>query len=114
MIRRPPRSTRTDTLFPYTTLFRSDRGSNEEISELVLAGNARDDEIDREFGSDIENGRCDITERDPRANRNIIVLHFALKLRLGPIHGFFAIPRYRRIVLEDVKKHYPGVPGACQ
>src|SRR3546814_8314070 len=26
MIRRPPRSTRTDTLFPYTTLFRSDLG----------------------------------------------------------------------------------------
>src|SRR3546814_9075841 len=25
MIRRPPRSTRTDTLFPYATLFRSDR-----------------------------------------------------------------------------------------
>src|SRR3546814_5517998 len=25
MIRRPPRSTRTDTLFPYTTLFRSNR-----------------------------------------------------------------------------------------
>src|SRR6056297_3959501 len=28
MIRRPPRSTRTDTLFPYTTLFRS-RGSRD-------------------------------------------------------------------------------------
>src|SRR3546814_2322676 len=29
MIRRPPRSTRTDTLFPYTTLFRSpDRGAD--------------------------------------------------------------------------------------
>src|SRR3546814_1239523 len=27
MIRRPPRSTRTDTLFPYTTLFRSLGGS---------------------------------------------------------------------------------------
>src|SRR3546814_4498684 len=26
MIRRPPRSTRTDTLFPYTTLFRSNVG----------------------------------------------------------------------------------------
>src|SRR3546814_9035040 len=26
MIRRPPRSTRTDTLFPYTTLFRSPQG----------------------------------------------------------------------------------------
>src|SRR3546814_13886766 len=32
MIRRPPRSTRTDTLFPYTTLFRSARirGSSPE------------------------------------------------------------------------------------
>src|SRR3546814_8088629 len=27
MIRRPPRSTRTDTLFPYTTLFRSEDGA---------------------------------------------------------------------------------------
>src|SRR3546814_12903503 len=27
MIRRPPRSTRTDTLFPYTTLFRSARSA---------------------------------------------------------------------------------------
>src|SRR3546814_9965409 len=30
MIRRPPRSTRTDTLFPYTTLFRSRYGLSEE------------------------------------------------------------------------------------
>src|SRR3546814_20345285 len=29
MIRRPPRSTRTDTLFPYTTLFRSTRADAE-------------------------------------------------------------------------------------
>src|SRR3546814_3951082 len=34
MIRRPPRSTRTDTLFPYTTLFRSIR--REEIPEPVF------------------------------------------------------------------------------
>src|SRR3546814_10247683 len=31
MIRRPPRSTRTDTLFPYTTLFRS-QAADEEVS----------------------------------------------------------------------------------
>src|SRR3546814_10452750 len=31
MIRRPPRSTRTDTLFPYTTLFRSITGGSERI-----------------------------------------------------------------------------------
>src|SRR3546814_5725376 len=30
MIRRPPRSTRTDTLFPYTTLFRSAIGDGDE------------------------------------------------------------------------------------
>src|SRR3546814_7779142 len=31
MIRRPPRSTRTDTLFPYTTLFRSPNGDHEKL-----------------------------------------------------------------------------------
>src|SRR3546814_16790402 len=38
MIRRPPRSTRTDTLFPYTTLFRSGRGMIRTINrnEIVL------------------------------------------------------------------------------
>src|SRR3546814_3346644 len=32
MIRRPPRSTRTDTLFPYTTLFRSKLGTGIAIA----------------------------------------------------------------------------------
>src|SRR3546814_13157147 len=51
-IRRPPRSTRTDTLFPYTTLFRSkrldlllvERGLAESRSQaqaLVLAGRVK-------------------------------------------------------------------------
>src|SRR3546814_15346155 len=31
MIRRPPRSTRTDTLFPYTTLFRSSSDSRSDL-----------------------------------------------------------------------------------
>src|SRR3546814_5685821 len=34
MIRRPPRSTRTDTLFPYTTLFRSERVNVEDIENV--------------------------------------------------------------------------------
>src|SRR3546814_4021720 len=33
MIRRPPRSTRTDTLFPYTTLFRSFRSSENQLTK---------------------------------------------------------------------------------
>src|SRR3546814_2891813 len=35
MIRRPPRSTRTDTLFPYTTLFRSHQVGLEEKARLL-------------------------------------------------------------------------------
>src|SRR3546814_19485045 len=34
MIRRPPRSTRTDTLFPYTTLFRSKQAPKRRLSSL--------------------------------------------------------------------------------
>src|SRR3546814_5193498 len=39
MIRRPPRSTRTDTLFPYTTLFRSTirrSGGNPMVMRNIL------------------------------------------------------------------------------
>src|SRR3546814_1476992 len=36
MIRRPPRSTRTDTLFPYTTLFRSRVLRRKELDSVAL------------------------------------------------------------------------------
>src|SRR3546814_14300149 len=35
MIRRPPRSTRTDTLFPYTTLFRSYIAADRNIVDVI-------------------------------------------------------------------------------
>src|SRR3546814_2630697 len=43
MIRRPPRSTRTDTLFPYTTLFRSQRRVEDAVAKgaVLLHGNDR-------------------------------------------------------------------------
>src|SRR3546814_21105487 len=37
MIRRPPRSTRTDTLFPYTTLFRSREVIDTTLADTDLA-----------------------------------------------------------------------------
>src|SRR3546814_16718288 len=40
MIRRPPRSTRTDTLFPYTTLFRS-HGTGDEAAWMSAGAIAR-------------------------------------------------------------------------
>src|SRR3546814_2165762 len=36
MIRRPPRSTRTDTLFPYTTLFRSQAGKHSLFDQALM------------------------------------------------------------------------------
>src|SRR3546814_10897036 len=38
MIRRPPRSTRTDTLFPYTTLFRSPHPRHPHLRESPRSG----------------------------------------------------------------------------
>src|SRR3546814_9951230 len=38
MIRRPPRSTRTDTLFPYTTLFRSLGATHVLMRQVVAIG----------------------------------------------------------------------------
>src|SRR3546814_2071248 len=54
MIRRPPRSTRTDTLFPYTTLFRSDTLLNAMVSSgrvtVGAAAGIRGD-IDRAYAA---------------------------------------------------------------
>src|SRR3546814_3802295 len=47
MIRRPPRSTRTDTLFPYTTLFRSDFSRYAELAPDHQPRKSLDDSIDR-------------------------------------------------------------------
>src|SRR3546814_3921906 len=48
MIRRPPRSTRTDTLFPYTTLFRSLVGRRLRGGRLVAAESAEQDKAGEE------------------------------------------------------------------
>src|SRR3546814_17672587 len=42
MIRRPPRSTRTDTLFPYTTLFRSPQLSLRPFPAALIITKCRD------------------------------------------------------------------------
>src|SRR3546814_5997962 len=47
MIRRPPRSTRTDTLFPYTTLFRSAEADRVGGGQLFAEHDHRQQELDR-------------------------------------------------------------------
>src|SRR3546814_2582995 len=53
MIRRPPRSTRTDTLFPYTTLFRSAAQEGDAQRAAVTAGRAHLGEIVDRFQQDV-------------------------------------------------------------
>src|SRR3546814_17963975 len=64
MIRRPPRSTRTDTLFPYTTLFRSN--------------------ADRGFP-------CRISLEDARAGEELILLHHVSHDVATPYRSAYAI-----------------------
>src|SRR3546814_4085111 len=56
MIRRPPRSTRTDTLFPYTTRFRSrrwERGSSAELRAMTnIASNGYQSGFGNEFATE--------------------------------------------------------------
>src|SRR3546814_10676211 len=59
MIRRPPRSTRTDTLFPYTTLFRSrqqndltERQVEQQIDGVRITGNGLGDRAGKLHGAE--------------------------------------------------------------
>src|SRR3546814_18837099 len=53
MIRRPPRSTRTDTLFPYTTLFRSDVPVDREARQAFYRLNQQLRPAEGEGGVDL-------------------------------------------------------------
>src|SRR3546814_8277828 len=68
MIRRPPRSTRTDTLFPYTTLFRSPlraANANANLSFPLYQGGRVKNSI-RAADARVESGRANLrfTEAD--------------------------------------------------
>src|SRR3546814_5659279 len=54
MIRRPPRSTRTDTLFPYTTLFRSRVAFGRLQDEGVAAGERNREHPHRHHRREVE------------------------------------------------------------
>src|SRR3546814_6292156 len=58
MIRRPPRSTRTDTLFPYTTLFRSVSSGGSAIHTDRIGGIPDDMAKYREVLREAPNTQC--------------------------------------------------------
>src|SRR3546814_1033519 len=70
MIRRPPRSTRTDTLFPYTTLFRSEEQLRIFGNGRIAHGAGLDQPLSAAQGPDPANQRAGADRRlRRRANR---------------------------------------------
>src|SRR3546814_1495774 len=80
MIRRPPRSTRTDTLFPYTTLFRS---QVEEIRKLRAETSKHksftEEEIEGFFGEKIRKTRSEEHTSELQSLMRISYAVFCLK-----------------------------------
>src|SRR3546814_19035556 len=90
MIRRPPRSTRTYTLFPYTTLFRS-AGLMEHEGRAVVFENAAD-----------MADRIDSDEFDVSADDILVLKNIGPKGAPGmPEAGYIPIPR--KLAVQGVK-----------
>src|SRR3546814_12045240 len=86
MIRRPPRSTRTDTLFPYTTLFRSTEVDEEQLGAWLTALN----DIRLVLGTilDVSEDVVQVEEDDPDAPTYAVYdyLGFLLSEEIGRAH----------------------------
>src|SRR3546814_15482088 len=98
MLRRPPRSTRTDTLFPYTTLFRSLVVGNDDLDAAVIL--VDDDALDR---SGLE--RVDAEGRGvfgPGDDVDLLALHFLDdRLDAAALHAAASPARIDAAVLAD-------------
>src|SRR3546814_2108585 len=99
MIRRPPRSTRTDTLFPYTTLFRSAR--------LIAGANERDRAWPKERVQ-VPN-RSEETTTELQSLMRISYPVFCLKKKHIHNRNHY-IPRLRilKFLLYTLHDHYDG------
>src|SRR3546814_3984750 len=114
MIRRPPRSTRTDTLFPYTTLFRSllladihDPGEHRPVADVER----RDREVVRV--GDIEDGFSGVEHRSEEHTSELQSLMrisyavFCLKKKKLKINNISVLNKQRNI--QQNKEHtYEG------
>src|SRR3546814_7843143 len=89
MIRRPPRSTRTDTLFPYTTLFRSPPRSRRagrpgppaEVAR-PRAGGPRSEEHTSELQSLMRNSYAVFCLKQKKKNKTYLIFKYAKTLHL--------------------------------
>src|SRR3546814_8037410 len=94
MLRRPPRSTRTDTLFPYTTLFRSVHLLEHKVRRLFPSLCQRCDriEVGGEFGAlsgRLSGGklRCTLSGEVREENHQCCVDHFSMAQWLQAVNS---------------------------
>src|SRR3546814_18155605 len=74
MIRRPPGSTRTDTLFPYSTLFRSVRSLAEVEAREMPRQPTGLSEFDRVLGGGLVSGAVVLIGGDPGIGKSTLLL----------------------------------------
>src|SRR3546814_2411863 len=80
MIRRPPRSTRTDTLFPYTTLFRSTVPASLRLPPNVfVVGTVNIDETTHAFSPKVLDRRSEEHTSELQSLMRISYAVFCLK-----------------------------------
>src|SRR3546814_10740209 len=101
MIRRPPRSTRTDTLLPYTTLFRSP--ATLWLGARHQGVGAEGDERANAVRLAFENGAIEIAGRDPAPCRRA-------EWTLCETQGFLPLPRRKEAGVVD-RVGLRGRPG---
>src|SRR3546814_20934558 len=85
MIRRPPISTRTDTLFPYTTLFRSERGEQAAGERRDPAVGDLDELLDEHQQLAGRVGRGRLGDRHLLVEVPAVASRVALDQRLGEV-----------------------------
>src|SRR3546814_16508735 len=108
MIRRPPRSTRTDTLFPYTTLVRSGHGRAQMGTPLSDAQLLLD--VGRNNG---RQGAADAGVKGWKAHRRGLEPDrrgHALRPLLG-LHGGRDLPPFRAVLLSGDRLRHRPWPG---
>src|SRR3546814_8044363 len=108
MRRRPPRSTRTDTLFPYTTLFRSVlRGVADQPGRVahlvhdVVAGvdaGAAGDALVLQAVADVDAGRADL-HADGRSEEHTSELQSLMRIS----YAVFCLKKKKHINIEQIQ-----------
>src|SRR3546814_9709599 len=89
MIRRPPRSTRTDTLFPYTTLFRS----IQNVKSICKFPNRTSPARYRHFTGSLTSSRSEEHTSELQSLMRISYAVFCLKKKIHTMHMRHLHPR---------------------